>query len=46
MDGTLWYYRTLADILNKKKLGFIADELDRVVSTLERSVRLSPHQGR
>jgi GTP pyrophosphokinase len=35
-DGTLWYYRTLASVLGQARAGFLAEELDRVVSELER----------
>lgn len=35
-DGTLWYYRALADAFRANGPRAIADELDRVVSELER----------
>ncbi len=35
-DGTLWYYRTLASVLGQAGAGHLADELDRVVSEIER----------
>ena len=34
--GTLWYYRSVADILQKAGSGPAVDELDRVVGDLER----------
>lgn len=34
-EGTLWYYRTLADLFLQMTSGFLADELDRVVRELE-----------
>jgi GTP pyrophosphokinase len=34
-DGTLWYYRTLADKLRDKAPPPLAEELERVVSALE-----------
>jgi len=33
-DETLWYYRSLADLFLQISPGFLADELDRVVSEL------------
>lgn len=35
-EGTLWYYRQLVEIFREKSNGFLIDELDRVVSELER----------
>lgn len=35
-DGTLWYYRMLVRQFRKRRVGFLADELDRVVTELER----------
>ena len=35
-EGTLWYYRTLVRRFRSRRVGFLADELDRVVSELER----------
>ena len=35
-DGTLWYYGTLADAFLRLRPGPLADELDRVVTELER----------
>jgi len=37
-EGTLWYYRTLADKLRDKAQPALAEELERVVSALEREV--------
>ena len=34
-DGTLWYYRAVADALRKAGDGPLVDELDRVVAELE-----------
>lgn len=34
-DGTLWYYRQLVPIFREHSPGFLAEELDRVVSELE-----------
>ena len=39
-EGTLWYYRTLTNQLRDKAPAALADELERVVSELERDVRL------
>jgi (p)ppGpp synthase/HD superfamily hydrolase len=38
-EGTLWYYRTLADKLRDKAPAALAEELERVVSDLEREVQ-------
>lgn len=35
-DGTLWYYRRLVQIFHESGPRFLAEELDRVVSELER----------
>ena len=35
-DGTLWYYRALCDAFRQLRPGALADELERVVSELER----------
>jgi GTP pyrophosphokinase len=35
-EGTLWYYRALVDVLRDTGLPPITEELDRVVSELER----------
>jgi (p)ppGpp synthase/HD superfamily hydrolase len=35
-DGTLWYYRAVADALRRAGNGPLVDELDRVVTDLER----------
>jgi (p)ppGpp synthase/HD superfamily hydrolase len=35
-DGTLWYYRSLADVFLAAQLGFLSDELGRVVTEMER----------
>ncbi|CAA9446540.1 MAG: GTP pyrophosphokinase [uncultured Rubrobacteraceae bacterium] len=35
-DGTLWYYRAVADALAKAGGGPVVDEIDRVVTDLER----------
>jgi (p)ppGpp synthase/HD superfamily hydrolase len=35
-DGILWYYRSLATIFLETGLGFLAEELDRVVVEMER----------
>jgi len=37
-DGTLWYYRTLASVYKERRIGFLAEELHRVVSELEHLV--------
>ena len=34
-SGTLWYYRSLADVFKDRMPGPLADDLDRAVSTLE-----------
>ncbi len=38
-DGTLWYYRSLANTLREIGPSTLADELGRVVSELEQLVR-------
>ena len=38
-DGTLWYYRTLADVYTREYPGPLAQELESVVSELERVAR-------
>ena len=38
-EGTLWYYRTLADKLRDKAPPALAEELERVVRELEREAR-------
>ena len=39
-DGTLWYYRTLADEFRKRSVRpLLVDELDRVVTTMEDSAK-------
>ena len=35
-DGTLWYYRAIADTLKEAGDGPVVDELDRVVTEIER----------
>lgn len=35
-DGTLWYYRSLAELFGRRMPGELAEELARVVATLER----------
>lgn len=35
-DGTLWYYRAVADTLRKAGGGAVVDELDRAVTEMER----------
>jgi (p)ppGpp synthase/HD superfamily hydrolase len=35
-EGTLWYYRSLADILSTRSPGPLAEELERVVGEMER----------
>lgn len=35
-EGTLWYYRQLVQIFHQTSPGFLTEELDRVVSELER----------
>jgi (p)ppGpp synthase/HD superfamily hydrolase len=35
-DGTLWYYRTLVNVFRKAGSNALIDELDRVVTELER----------
>jgi hypothetical protein len=37
-EGTLWYYRTLADKLRGKAPIALAEELERIVNELEREV--------
>ena len=37
-DGTLWYYRQLVPIFRERSDSFLVEELDRVVSELERLV--------
>lgn len=45
-DGTLWYYRTLLDTYRAARGGPLVDELDRVVSELERlAAERSPTPG-
>jgi (p)ppGpp synthase/HD superfamily hydrolase len=39
-EGTLWYYRELTSVYKARGIGFFADELDRVVSELERLAKL------
>lgn len=34
-DGTLWYYRTLVEVLRRDGLESLVDELDRAVTALE-----------
>jgi (p)ppGpp synthase/HD superfamily hydrolase len=42
-DGTLWYYRSLADTFTREHPGPLAQELERVVSELERGAgRVEP----
>lgn len=38
VDGTLWYYRALADAFLEKEMGYMAEELDRVVREMETRV--------
>ncbi len=38
-DGTLWYYRQLVQIFRERCTSFLVEELDRVVSELERLSR-------
>lgn len=35
MSGTLWYYRSLAELFKNRMPGSLADDLDRAVDTLE-----------
>jgi (p)ppGpp synthase/HD superfamily hydrolase len=35
-DGVLWYYRSLATVFLETDVGFLAEELDRVVKEIER----------
>ncbi|HEY4759532.1 MAG TPA: HD domain-containing protein [Thermoguttaceae bacterium] len=35
-EGTLWYYRAVADILKKSELTPLVEELDRAITELER----------
>lgn len=37
-DGTLWYYRSLADVYGARDSGWLAREVDRIVGELERLV--------
>lgn len=39
-EGTLWYYRSLSDVFLAVYPSPLADELDRVVSEIERRVKL------
>jgi GTP pyrophosphokinase len=41
-DGTLWYYRALADVFLATNTGPLAAELDRVVREVERLVGAAP----
>jgi (p)ppGpp synthase/HD superfamily hydrolase len=41
-DGTLWYYRALVEALRDKAPRALAEELERVVSDLERAVEKAP----
>jgi len=43
-DGTLWYYRSVADILSKTGPRMLALELSRVVSEIEK-LAVDPHTG-
>lgn len=45
-DGTLWYYRALADAFRKAGTGPLVDELDRVVTDLEREVERTVERAR
>ena len=38
-EGTLWYYRTFNEKLHGKAPSALAEELDRIVTELEREVR-------
>ncbi len=38
-DGVLWYYRSLTTVFLGAGVGFLADELDRVVTEMERLSR-------
>ncbi|NUM49107.1 MAG: HD domain-containing protein [Anaerolineales bacterium] len=38
-EGTLWYYRALADLFQRLHRGYLADELSRVVTALEQASR-------
>jgi (p)ppGpp synthase/HD superfamily hydrolase len=40
-EGTLWYYRTLVQVFRQTGSGFMVEELDRVVSELERLVAVT-----
>jgi hypothetical protein len=44
-DGTLWYYRTLADLFQKRMPGGLAEELDRVVCRIEEWVAPASGEG-
>lgn len=42
IDGTLWYYRTLADVfVHKEAGGYLAEELQRTVAQMEHCVETS-----
>jgi (p)ppGpp synthase/HD superfamily hydrolase len=36
-EGTLWYYRALADVFREIYPGYLAGEIDRIVTELEKS---------
>ncbi len=38
-DGVLWYYRTLVTVFRETEVGFLAEELERVVAEMERLSR-------
>ena len=41
-SGTLWYYRSVAEALREKDPGPLVEELDRVVSEMERLAEITP----
>lgn len=43
-EGTLWYLRSVRDILKKVDPNALVDELDRAVAELEREVRMTNDQ--
>ncbi len=44
-EGTLWYYRAFVNVLRESDSGFIVEELDCVVTELERIVEASDDPG-
>jgi (p)ppGpp synthase/HD superfamily hydrolase len=45
-EGTLWYYRALADEFCSVKSSHLTEELDRTVTELEREARVEPGSSR